>query len=190
MGALGEKITATIDAAGKVLFRIIGIIVRAAPIGAFGAMAFTIGAYGIGVLVNLGELIVCSMPPAFSSFWSSWAPSRASPDFRSCASSLHQGRAADRARHQLLRDGAAAHHPEDGAPGRLAPRGGPRDPGRLQLQPGRDQHLHDPRDATIVISRWEGELDKDRLREAMRHPVELGEALERQPDALPAVECL
>jgi aerobic C4-dicarboxylate transport protein len=34
--------------------------------------------------------------------------------------------------------------------------------------------------ATIVISRWEGELDKDRLREAMRHPVELGEALERE----------
>ncbi len=58
MGALGEKITAAIDAAGKVLFRIIGIIVRAAPIGAFGAMAFTIGAYGIGALVNLGELIL------------------------------------------------------------------------------------------------------------------------------------
>jgi len=35
--------------------------------------------------------------------------------------------------------------------------------------------------ATLVISRWEGELDKDRLREAMRHPVELGEALEREP---------
>jgi len=58
MGALGEKITTAIDAAGKVLFRIIGIIVRAAPVGAFGAMAFTIGAYGIGALVNLGELIL------------------------------------------------------------------------------------------------------------------------------------
>ena len=58
MGQLGERITAAIDAVGKVLFRIIGIIVRAAPIGAFGAMAFTIGAYGIGALVNLGELIL------------------------------------------------------------------------------------------------------------------------------------
>src|SRR6476646_1945376 len=58
MGALGERITVAIEAIGKVLFRIIGIIVRAAPIGAFGAMAFTIGAYGIGALVNLGELIL------------------------------------------------------------------------------------------------------------------------------------
>src|SRR3954462_12882405 len=57
MGAAGEKIASAIDAASKVLFRIIAIIVRAAPIGAFGAMAFTIGAYGIGALVNLGALI-------------------------------------------------------------------------------------------------------------------------------------
>src|SRR5436853_1855655 len=58
MGTLGEKITNAIEAIGKVLFRIIAIIVRAAPIGAFGAMAFTIGAYGIGALVNLGALIL------------------------------------------------------------------------------------------------------------------------------------
>ena len=38
-------------------FRIIGIIVRFAPIGAFGAMAFTIGAFGVGSLVSLGALI-------------------------------------------------------------------------------------------------------------------------------------
>jgi aerobic C4-dicarboxylate transport protein len=58
MGGPGEKIALVIEEAGKVLFRIIGIIVRAAPIGAFGAMAFTIGAYGIGALVNLGALIL------------------------------------------------------------------------------------------------------------------------------------
>jgi aerobic C4-dicarboxylate transport protein len=58
MGAVGEKITAGIGYAGEVFFRIIGIIVRAAPIGAFGAMAFTIGAYGIGALVNLGALVL------------------------------------------------------------------------------------------------------------------------------------
>ena len=38
-------------------FGVIRIIVRAAPVGAFGAMAFTIGQYGIGSLVNLGALI-------------------------------------------------------------------------------------------------------------------------------------
>src|SRR6202047_3111161 len=57
MGELGARIAKAIDAAGKVFFRIIGIIVRAAPIGAFGAMAFTIGAYGLGSLRNLAELI-------------------------------------------------------------------------------------------------------------------------------------
>ncbi|HZS68816.1 MAG TPA: cation:dicarboxylase symporter family transporter, partial [Burkholderiales bacterium] len=41
MGALGERIARVIEAAGQVFFRIIAIIVRAAPIGALGAMAFT-----------------------------------------------------------------------------------------------------------------------------------------------------
>jgi aerobic C4-dicarboxylate transport protein len=57
LGALGERINAAIDAAAKVFFGVIRIIVRAAPIGAFGAMAFTIGAYGLGSLVNLAALI-------------------------------------------------------------------------------------------------------------------------------------
>ncbi|HKU93863.1 MAG TPA: dicarboxylate/amino acid:cation symporter [Vineibacter sp.] len=57
MGALGERIAAVIDGAGKMFFRIIGMIVRVAPIGAFGAMAFTVGAYGVGALVNLAELV-------------------------------------------------------------------------------------------------------------------------------------
>jgi aerobic C4-dicarboxylate transport protein len=35
----------------------VGIIMRAAPIGAFGAMAFTIGTYGIGTLLSLGKLM-------------------------------------------------------------------------------------------------------------------------------------
>jgi aerobic C4-dicarboxylate transport protein len=57
MGQLGQKITGAIDVAAKMFFGIIRIIVRVAPIGAFGAMAFTIGAYGIGSLANLAALI-------------------------------------------------------------------------------------------------------------------------------------
>ncbi len=57
MGELGERIAHAIDIAAKMFFRIIHIIVRAAPIGAFGAMAFTIGAYGLGSLWNLAQLI-------------------------------------------------------------------------------------------------------------------------------------
>jgi aerobic C4-dicarboxylate transport protein len=58
LGELGQRINGAIEAAGKVFFRIIGMIVRLAPVGAFGAMAFTIGAYGLGSLRNLGELIL------------------------------------------------------------------------------------------------------------------------------------
>jgi len=57
MGALGQKITGVIDAMAKIFFGVIRIIVRVAPIGAFGAMAFTIGAYGIGSLWNLIQLV-------------------------------------------------------------------------------------------------------------------------------------
>ena len=39
------------------LFGIVGIIMRVAPIGAFGAMAFTIGKYGLGSLLSLGKLM-------------------------------------------------------------------------------------------------------------------------------------
>lgn len=57
MGDVGTRITHLIDIAGNMFFRIIGMIVRLAPIGAFGAMAFTIGSFGLGALVNLGFLI-------------------------------------------------------------------------------------------------------------------------------------
>jgi aerobic C4-dicarboxylate transport protein len=57
LGAVGNKINLAIEMAGKMFFRIIAIIVRAAPIGAFGAMAFTIGAYGLGSLINLAALV-------------------------------------------------------------------------------------------------------------------------------------
>ena len=57
LGDLGERINGVIDAMAKIFFGMIRIIVRAAPIGALGAMAFTVGAYGVVSLVNLLELI-------------------------------------------------------------------------------------------------------------------------------------
>ncbi len=57
MGEAGRPIACAIDLAAKFFFRIIGIVVRAEPVGAFGAMAYTIGAYGVGSLVNLVLLI-------------------------------------------------------------------------------------------------------------------------------------
>ncbi|HYC16492.1 MAG TPA: dicarboxylate/amino acid:cation symporter [Pseudolabrys sp.] len=57
LGELGEKINGVINAMAQIFFGVIRIIVRAAPLGAFGAMAFTVGAYGVASLVNLLELI-------------------------------------------------------------------------------------------------------------------------------------
>jgi aerobic C4-dicarboxylate transport protein len=57
LGAVGQKINAAIDTAAKMFFGIIRMIVQVAPIGAFGAMAFTIGAYGLGSLINLAALV-------------------------------------------------------------------------------------------------------------------------------------
>src|SRR3546814_15751503 len=42
----------------RLFLRIIGMIVQVAPIGAFGAMAFTVGASGVGALWNLAELVL------------------------------------------------------------------------------------------------------------------------------------
>lgn len=59
IGEKGQIILGVIDSFSKVIFGIINMIMRLAPIGAFGAMAFTIGKYGVGSLVQLGQLIAC-----------------------------------------------------------------------------------------------------------------------------------
>jgi aerobic C4-dicarboxylate transport protein len=57
MGEFGDRAAGVLDDIARLFFGIIGVVVRLAPIGAFGAMAFTIGKYGVGALVNLGALI-------------------------------------------------------------------------------------------------------------------------------------
>ncbi|HEY4253050.1 MAG TPA: C4-dicarboxylate transporter DctA [Roseomonas sp.] len=52
-----DPINQAVDAIGAVFFGIVGIVVKVAPLGAFGAMAFTIGAYGFGSLARLAELV-------------------------------------------------------------------------------------------------------------------------------------
>jgi aerobic C4-dicarboxylate transport protein len=58
LGTTVAPLVAVIDQAGRALFAIVGIVMRLAPIGAFGAMAFTVGRYGIGTLVSLGQLMI------------------------------------------------------------------------------------------------------------------------------------
>jgi len=58
-GERGKPVFEFIDRFSHVLFGIVGFIMKLAPIGAFGAMAFTIGKYGLGSLVQLGKLMAC-----------------------------------------------------------------------------------------------------------------------------------
>ncbi|PPQ26192.1 C4-dicarboxylate transporter DctA [Rhodopila globiformis] len=58
-GDHGKAIVHVLDEAGAGLFGVIALIMRVAPLGAFGAMAFTIGKYGIGALAQLGFLMLC-----------------------------------------------------------------------------------------------------------------------------------
>jgi aerobic C4-dicarboxylate transport protein len=57
VGEPAQPVLEFLERVSLVVFRLVGILMRAAPIGAFGAIAFTIGAYGIGSLVNLGALV-------------------------------------------------------------------------------------------------------------------------------------
>ncbi|WP_027713541.1 dicarboxylate/amino acid:cation symporter [Dickeya chrysanthemi] len=59
LGPKGVVIFDVIESFSNVIFGIINMIMRLAPLGAFGAMAFTIGKYGVGTLVQLGQLIIC-----------------------------------------------------------------------------------------------------------------------------------
>ena len=58
IGAAGKPAFDFIDAVSRTLLRLVGLIMKAAPIGAFGAMAATVGTFGVGTLAQLGKLIV------------------------------------------------------------------------------------------------------------------------------------
>lgn len=60
MALLGETaapVVSALDRIGQVLFTIVGLVMRAAPLGAFAAMAFTVGRYGLGSVANLAGLV-------------------------------------------------------------------------------------------------------------------------------------
>jgi aerobic C4-dicarboxylate transport protein len=58
LGERGEPVLRLIDLTSHVFFKIVGFIMKVAPIGAFGAMAFTIGKYGVSTLVSLGNFML------------------------------------------------------------------------------------------------------------------------------------
>lgn len=59
IGSRGEPTRQLLDSLSQVVFRCVAIIMRAAPIGAFAAIAFTIGKYGFRSIANLATLLAC-----------------------------------------------------------------------------------------------------------------------------------
>nr|PZN77380.1 MAG: C4-dicarboxylate transporter DctA [Pseudomonadota bacterium] len=59
LGGRGSVVYSVVEGVSQVMFRIVGYVMRLAPIGAFGAMAFTIGRYGLDTLASLGKLMAC-----------------------------------------------------------------------------------------------------------------------------------
>jgi aerobic C4-dicarboxylate transport protein len=57
VGDAAAPVHRALDALSQIMFRLVAILMKAAPVGAFGAFAFTIGAYGLGAIANLAALI-------------------------------------------------------------------------------------------------------------------------------------
>ena len=57
IGERGARVTHALEDLSLAVFKVVAILMKAAPIGAFGAMAFTIGKYGVGTLLNLAALV-------------------------------------------------------------------------------------------------------------------------------------
>jgi aerobic C4-dicarboxylate transport protein len=57
VGDKGQPVVDLLESIAHAFFRLVGILMKAAPIGAFGAFAFTIGKYGIGSVINLAALV-------------------------------------------------------------------------------------------------------------------------------------
>jgi aerobic C4-dicarboxylate transport protein len=59
MGKKGKNIVNILDQTSHVMFEIVNLIMKISPIGAFGAMAYTIGEYGTDMIYTLGKLMIC-----------------------------------------------------------------------------------------------------------------------------------
>src|ERR1700676_901891 len=143
-GEAGRPVVSFIDKVAHALFIIVGFIMRLAPIGAFGAMAFTIGKYGIGSLQQAAQLMarfyLTCVPfiVVLLGLIARWAGVSILPFHR-----LHQGGAVDRARALVVGVGPAADDGQDGKARLLEIGRRAGDSDRLLVQSRRDIHLPD-----------------------------------------------
>ena len=146
IGTAGRVVLDGIDGFAHMLFAAFGFIMRLAPLGAFGAMAFTVGRYGIKSIGSLGMLIGTFYVACI--FFVVVVLGTAGADARVqavAAAALHPRGAAGRARHVVERAGAAAPAHEAGAPGLQEGRRRAGAADRLLVQPRRHGDLPDAR---------------------------------------------
>src|SRR5262245_29066506 len=180
LGELGEKINNVINVMAQIFFGIIRIIVRAAPIGALGAMAFTVGAYGVSSLVNLLELIatfyltsllfvlvVLGTIARFAGFSILRFLAYIKDELLIVLGTSSSETVLPHMIQKMEHLGASKSVPDVPIES-------------LAILVGIDKFMSECRAltnlvgngvATIVISRWEGELDADKLHETMAHPI-------------------
>ena len=149
LGERGKALLGVIDQASHALFAVVGIIMRVAPIGAFGAMAFTIGKYGVGdasLARSPHGRILLNLPYLHLRRFGRSGLARGFQHFQ--VHPLHQGRAADRAGNILVQVGATTHDRQNGKPWLREVRRWPCHPDGLLLQSR--WHLHLSNDGRAV----------------------------------------
>ena len=167
LGERGKPLVALIDLTAHAFFGIVGIVMKLAPLGAFGAMAFTIGKYGIGTLLSLGKLMLCFYADLPHLHFRGARHHRRLAGFNIFKFIRYiKEELLDRARHLVLGVGAAAHDRQDEGAGLRGVGGRPGDPGRLFVQPRR--HLHLPDDGGAVPRA--GDQHRSDALAAARHP--------------------
>ena len=108
LGERGHTLRSFIDDAAHGVFGVIAIVMRAAPVGAFGAMAYTIGKFGTGAILNLLGLIATFYLTAGAIRDRGARHHRARRRLLDLqVPGLHQGRTPDRARHLVVGKRAA-----------------------------------------------------------------------------------
>ena len=144
MGKEGNLVHQVIATSSHVFFRIMNVIMKLAPLGAGGAMAFTIGRYGVDALKPMAWLMGSFYLTCLLFVLGVLGGIAALTGFSILRFiALHQGRAAHRARHLVIGVRARAADAEARTAGVLEVGGRPGRARRLLVQPGRHQHLPD-----------------------------------------------
>ena len=141
-----QQVTSLIEAVSTVLFRAMGLIVRLAPLGVLGAVAYTVGRYGVGSLKQLVSLVALFyVAVALFVLVVLGAVMRARRAEHLQIPRLSARGTDDRAGHRVVRRGAAADHAQARTHGREEFGRRPRHPDRLFVQPRRVLDLSDAR---------------------------------------------